>query len=107
MHPCPGNWVAIVCAVVYYARADKAFSAGIKCRYCTCYMLFYHAFYRSDYNMVLGQYARGEVGANDPRRIVPKSIKTVSVEFDQINSYILKLGSKMAPFYCCAMMLPT
>ena len=34
MHPCPGNWVAIGRAVVYYARADQAFSAGIKCRHC-------------------------------------------------------------------------
>ena len=29
MHPCPGNWVAIGCAVVYYARDAHAFSAGI------------------------------------------------------------------------------
>ena len=35
MHPCPGNWVEIGRAVVYYARADQAFSAGIKCRHCT------------------------------------------------------------------------
>ena len=35
MHPCPGNWVAIGRAVVYYARADQAFSAGIKCRHCS------------------------------------------------------------------------
>ena len=37
MHPCPGNWVtmAIECAVVYHARAAHAFSAGIKCLYCT------------------------------------------------------------------------
>ena len=34
MHPYPGNWVAIKCAVVYYARAALAFSAGIKCRHC-------------------------------------------------------------------------
>ena len=31
MHPCPGNWVAIGRAVVYYAQAAHAFSAGIKC----------------------------------------------------------------------------
>ena len=30
MHPCPGNLVAIGHAVVYYARAAHAFSAGIK-----------------------------------------------------------------------------
>ena len=34
MQPCPGNWVEIGRAVVYYARDDQAFSAGIKCRYC-------------------------------------------------------------------------
>ena len=34
MHPSPGNWAAIVCAVVYYARPAHAFSAGIKCRHC-------------------------------------------------------------------------
>ena len=34
-HPCPGKWVAIRCAVVYYARAAHAFSAGIKCRHCS------------------------------------------------------------------------
>ena len=32
MHPCPGNWVAIRRAFLYYARAAHAFSAGIKCR---------------------------------------------------------------------------
>ena len=31
MHPCPGNWVAIGRAVVYYARVAHALSAGIKC----------------------------------------------------------------------------
>ena len=36
MRPCPGNWVAIGRAVVYHARAAQAFSAGIKCRHCTC-----------------------------------------------------------------------
>ena len=35
MHPCPGNWVEFGRAVVYYARSDQAFSAGIKCRHCT------------------------------------------------------------------------
>ena len=34
MHPCPGNWVAIWCAVVYYARAARLFTAGIKCQHC-------------------------------------------------------------------------
>ena len=34
MHQCPGNWVAIGHAVVYYARAAHAFSAGIKYLYC-------------------------------------------------------------------------
>ena len=34
MHPCLGNRMSIRCAVVYYARADPAFSAGIKCLYC-------------------------------------------------------------------------
>ena len=35
MHPFPGNLVAIGRAVVYYACAAYAFSAGIKCRHCT------------------------------------------------------------------------
>ena len=35
MHPYPGNWVAIALAVVYYAWAAHAFSAGIKCRHCS------------------------------------------------------------------------
>ena len=35
MHLCPGTWMAIERAVVYYARAAHAFSAGIKCRHCT------------------------------------------------------------------------
>ena len=43
MHPCPGNWVAIGRAVVYYARGDQAFSAGIKCRHCS------HKTYDYDY----------------------------------------------------------
>ena len=34
LHPCQGNWAAIVRAIGYYARAAHAFSAGIKCRYC-------------------------------------------------------------------------
>ena len=34
MHPCTGDRVAIGRAVVYYARAAHAFSAGIKCRHC-------------------------------------------------------------------------
>ena len=32
MYPCPGNWMAVGCAVVYYARTDHTLSAGIKCR---------------------------------------------------------------------------
>ena len=35
MPPCPGNWVAIGRAVVYYARAAQALSAGIKWRHCS------------------------------------------------------------------------
>ena len=34
MHQCRVHWVAIGYAVVYYARAAHAFSAGIKCPYC-------------------------------------------------------------------------
>ena len=34
MHPYPRNWVEIGRAVMFYARADQAFSAGIKCRHC-------------------------------------------------------------------------
>ena len=34
MHQYPENWVAIGHAVVYYARAAHAFSAGIKYPYC-------------------------------------------------------------------------
>ena len=34
MNPCPGNWVVVGCAVVYYAWPVNAFSAGIKCRHC-------------------------------------------------------------------------
>ena len=33
-HPFPGNWVSIRHAVMYYAQAAHAFSAGIKCRHC-------------------------------------------------------------------------
>ena len=36
MHPCPGNRVAIGRAVVYYTLAAHTFSAGIKCRHCSC-----------------------------------------------------------------------
>ena len=38
MHPCPGNWVAIGSAVVYYPRAAQAFDSGIRYRHCrnTC-----------------------------------------------------------------------
>ena len=35
MHPCPENLIAIGRAVVYYAQAAHAFSAGIKCRHCS------------------------------------------------------------------------
>ena len=34
MHICPGNWMAIGHAVVYYARAAHAFNAGIKWQHC-------------------------------------------------------------------------
>ena len=34
LNPCPENWVAIGRAVVYYARAVHALSAGIKRRHC-------------------------------------------------------------------------
>ena len=39
VHPCQVNWVAIGHAVVYYAQTAHAFSAGIKCRHCTCTVL--------------------------------------------------------------------
>ena len=35
MHPCPGNWVAIERAVVYYWPSSRAFSAGITCVNCS------------------------------------------------------------------------
>ena len=34
MYPCPLSRVAIERVFVYYARAARAFSAGIKCRHC-------------------------------------------------------------------------
>ena len=34
MHPYPGKWVPIGCAVVYYAQAAKAFSAEFECWLC-------------------------------------------------------------------------
>ena len=34
MHQYPGNWVATGLAVVYYAGAARAFSAGIRYRHC-------------------------------------------------------------------------
>ena len=37
IHPCPENWVAMGHAVVYFAQAAHAFSAGIKCWHCTCH----------------------------------------------------------------------
>ena len=36
MQLCPGKLVAIGHAVVYFAQTAHAFSAGIKCRHCTC-----------------------------------------------------------------------
>ena len=36
MHPRPGNWMAIGCAIMYSAWSAHAFSAGIKCRDCIC-----------------------------------------------------------------------
>ena len=35
MNPCPENWVAIGRVFVYYAKAARTFSAGIKCQHCT------------------------------------------------------------------------
>ena len=35
IYPCPGNWVAIKHADVYYARAAHTSSEGIKCQHCT------------------------------------------------------------------------
>ena len=35
MPPYPDIWVTLGRAVVYYARAAQAFSAGNKCRHCT------------------------------------------------------------------------
>ena len=37
LHPCPGHWVVIRRAVVYYSLAAHAFSAGIKCRHCSSF----------------------------------------------------------------------
>ena len=42
MHPCPENCVAIGRAVVYYALAAHAFSAGIKCRHCSTVLVLTH-----------------------------------------------------------------
>ena len=36
MNQCPGKWVEIGHAVVCFARAAHAFSAGIKCPHCMC-----------------------------------------------------------------------
>ena len=36
IYQCPGNCMAIRCAVVYHARAACALSAGIKCWHCIC-----------------------------------------------------------------------
>ena len=35
VHACPGNWVAIGRAVVYYARAARTFSAWIEYWHCS------------------------------------------------------------------------
>ena len=35
MHLCLDKWVALGRVVVYFAKADHALSAGIKCRHCT------------------------------------------------------------------------
>ena len=35
MHPCPGNWVAIGRAVMYYVMDAQIMCTGIKCRHCT------------------------------------------------------------------------
>ena len=42
MHPCPGNWMAIGRAVVYYDRAVQAFSAVTKCRHCIALVNIFH-----------------------------------------------------------------
>ena len=39
-YPCPGNWLAIEHAVMYYAQAAHVFSAGIKCWHCSRYSKF-------------------------------------------------------------------
>ena len=39
MHPYPGNYAVIGRAVVYYAEAAHARSAGIKCRHCIYYLI--------------------------------------------------------------------
>ena len=36
MHLCQGNWVAIMCAAVYYSRAVHALGTRIRCCHCTC-----------------------------------------------------------------------
>ena len=41
MLACPENWVAIGCAVIYYARVACSLSAGIKCRHCGHFLLFF------------------------------------------------------------------
>ena len=45
MHPCPGNWVAIGHAVVYYAQAAHTFSAGIECLYCMKHIFQWYAYF--------------------------------------------------------------
>ena len=43
LHLSSGNWVAIGCAVMYYARAAEALSAGIKCQHCILRSKHVHA----------------------------------------------------------------
>ena len=52
IHPWPRNWVTIGRAVVYYARAPHAFSAGIKCRHCI-YSSIHSFIYESMYLSII------------------------------------------------------
>ena len=62
VHPCPGNWVAIGHAVVYYALADQAFSAGIRLLHCTYIYAYTHA-YTHTTRCYTCMWTRGESGA--------------------------------------------
>ena len=42
MHPCLRTWVAIRCAVMYYAQAAHAFTAEIECLHCTYIHTYIH-----------------------------------------------------------------